>query len=130
MAPLHLRRIDYGSPNAPAQLTELRSSLGASGNVVSARGRELTLKVFGEPLPPVRVVSRICEDVCAKGLDAVLHYTEQFDGVRLNADTLRVTRSEMAARPRRGGPAPAGGRPPNPAERAVVSVSVCCTATR
>src|SRR5262249_22612741 len=64
--------------------------------VVSARGRELTLKVFGEPLPPARVVERICEDVRARGLVAVLHYTEQFDRVRLNADTLRVTGSEMA----------------------------------
>ena len=31
-----------------------------------------------------------------KGRDALLHYTEQFDRVRLNADTLRVTASEMA----------------------------------
>jgi histidinol dehydrogenase len=38
----------------------------------------------------------VCEDVRGRGLDAVLHYTEQFDGVRLNADTLRVTPSEMA----------------------------------
>jgi histidinol dehydrogenase len=96
MASLYLRRIDYGATNAAAQLTELRARLGASGNVVSARGRQLTLKVFGEPLTPARVAERVCEDVRTRGLDAVLHYTEQFDGVRLSADTLRVTASEMA----------------------------------
>ena len=96
MAPLHLRRINFGDANAAAQLAELRAQLGASGNVVSARGRELTIKVFGEALPPVRVVERVCEDVRTRGLDAVLHYTEQFDRVTLDADTLRVTRSEMA----------------------------------
>ena len=96
MAPLHLRRIDYGAADAPARLAELRAQLGASGNVVSTRGRELTLKVFGEALPPVRVVERICEDVRKRGLEAVLHYTEQFDRVILNADTVRVTTSEMA----------------------------------
>ncbi len=58
-------------------------------------GRELTIKVFGEPLPPVRVVERVCEDVRTKGLAAVLHYTEQFDRVSLTPDTIRVTSSEM-----------------------------------
>ena len=32
---------------------------------MSARGRELTEKVFGEPLPPPQVVERICDDVAA-----------------------------------------------------------------
>ena len=96
MAPLHLRRIDYGAPGAAAQLAEFRAQLGASGNVVSPRGRELTVKVFGEPLPPVRVVERVCEEVRTRGLSALLHYTEQFDRVSLTADTLRVTLSEMA----------------------------------
>ena len=96
MAPFTMRRIRLGSPDAAAQLARLRTQLSAQGNVVSARGRELTEKVFGEPLPPARVVERVCEDVRRKGRDALLHYTEQFDRVRLNADTLRVTPSEMA----------------------------------
>jgi histidinol dehydrogenase len=96
MAPLSLRRIRCGSDDAAAQFTRLRTQLGAQGNVVSAKGRALTRKVFGEELPPARVVERVCEDVRGRGLDAVLHYTEQFDGARLNADTLRVTPSEMA----------------------------------
>ena len=96
MASLNLRRIDCAAGDAPARLAALRAQLSAQGNVVSARGRELTLKVFGEALPPVRVVERVCEDVRGRGAAALFHYTEQFDRVRLDEKTLRVTRSEMA----------------------------------
>jgi histidinol dehydrogenase len=96
MEPLPLRRIRCGSDDAAAGLAALREQLGAAGDVVSARGRALTERVFGEPLPPRRVVERICEEVRQRGLAALLHYTEQFDGARLDADTLRVTESEMA----------------------------------
>jgi histidinol dehydrogenase len=96
MAPLTLRRILCGSGEAGAQLARLRAQLGAQGNVVSARGRALTEKVFGEPLPPLRVVERVCEEVRTRGLAALLHYTEQFDRVRLDADSLRVGRPEMS----------------------------------
>jgi histidinol dehydrogenase len=96
MPALSLRRIHLGAPDAASQLAALRNQLNASGNVVSGRGRALTEKVFGEALPPQRVVERICEDVRRKGVSALFHYTEQFDAVRLDADTLRVTQSEMA----------------------------------
>ncbi len=96
MAPLTLRRIHLGRPGAAEQLVHLRAQLSTQGNIVSARGRELTERVFGEALPPARVVERICEDVRKRGRDAVFHYTEQFDRVRLDADTLRVERAEMA----------------------------------
>jgi histidinol dehydrogenase len=96
MASLKLQRIFCGRAGAAAQLAALRGLLGAQGNVVSARGRALTEKVFGQALPPGRVVERICEDVRTKGRDALFHYTEQFDKVRLDADSLRVTPAEMA----------------------------------
>jgi histidinol dehydrogenase len=96
MSTLTLRRIRLADAGAAGQLAALRDQLGAHGNVVSARGRELTRKVFGEPLPPVRVVERVCADVKARGLTAVLHYTEQFDGVRLAADTVRVGAEDLA----------------------------------
>jgi len=95
MAPLSLRRIRCGSDDAAAQLARLRTQLSAQGNIVSAKGRALTEKVFGEALPPVRVVERVCEEVRSRGLEALLHYTAQFDGVHLDAHTLRVTSSEM-----------------------------------
>jgi histidinol dehydrogenase len=95
MTPFSWRRIHCGSDTAAAQLGRLRAQLGAQGNIVSAKGRALTEKVFGEALPPVRVVERVCEDVRTRGLAAVLHYTEKFDNARLDADSLRVSRSEM-----------------------------------
>ncbi len=97
MDPLTLRRIRLADAGAAAQLAALRDQLGTQGNVVSARGREITQRVFGESLPPLRVVERICADVKARGLPAVLHYTEQFDRVRLTAKTLRVGAEELAA---------------------------------
>ncbi len=96
MAPLKLRRIDCNRDDASARLAALRNQLGAQGNVVSARGRELTEKVFGEPLPPARVVERVCEDVRTRGAAALFQYTEQFDRARIDAQTLRVTQAEMS----------------------------------
>jgi histidinol dehydrogenase len=92
---LSLRRIHCGTDKAVADLAALRGQLSTAGNVVSSRGRALTEKVFGEALPPFRVVERICEDVRQRGARALFHYTEQFDGARLDADTLRITPSEM-----------------------------------
>ncbi|HEY7313076.1 MAG TPA: histidinol dehydrogenase [Gemmataceae bacterium] len=97
MTALTMRRIHLGSADAAEQLADLRTQLSAQGNVVSARGRELTERVFGEALPPARVVERICEEVRKRGREAVFHYTEQFDRVRLDADSLRVARAELAA---------------------------------
>jgi histidinol dehydrogenase len=96
MPSLTLRRIRLGSPDAAGQLAALRTQLGAQGNIVSARGRALTEKVFGEALPPIRVVERICEDVRARGAAALFHYTEQFDRVRLDSDSVRLSRQELA----------------------------------
>jgi len=96
MTTLTLRRIRCADADAAAQLAALRTQLGSQGNVVSARGRALTEKVFGEALPPARVVERICAEVRNRGLAAVLHYTEQLDRVRLTADTLRVSAAERA----------------------------------
>lgn len=96
MAALSLRRIVLGHVGAAEQLGRLRAQLSAQGSVVSARGRALTEKVFGEALPPVRVVERICDDVRNRGLSALLHYTAQFDRASLDADNLRVSRAELA----------------------------------
>jgi histidinol dehydrogenase len=92
---LSLQRIDCSATDGAGRLARLRKELSAQGNVVSPRGRALTEKVFGSPLTPQQVVERICADVQRRGLDALFHYTEQFDNVSLNADTLRVSRSEL-----------------------------------
>jgi histidinol dehydrogenase len=105
MSALTMRRIRCGGDGAAAELLALRARLGAQGNVVSARGRALTEKVFGEALPPARVVERICEDVRTRGLAALLHYTEQLDRATLDADSLRVAPRELAEAHAAGDPA-------------------------
>lgn len=97
MPALKLRHIDCAANNAAKQLAELRSAISNQGGVVSPQGRKLTQSVFGEALPPQKVVERICADVRQKGLSAVLHYTEQFDKVRLTPKQVRVPAEEMLA---------------------------------
>jgi histidinol dehydrogenase len=96
MATLNIRRICCSDADAAGQLAALRRQLNSQAEVISPRGRQLTEAVFGEPLPPARVVERICADVRKRGLDAVLHYTQQFDRVHLDAGTLRVSAEELA----------------------------------
>jgi histidinol dehydrogenase len=96
MATINIRDIRLSDPAAARQLADLRRRLSLQGEVVSPRGRELTEKVFGEALPPARAVERICTDVRERGLEAVLHYTAQFDGVRLETGNVRVSARELA----------------------------------
>jgi histidinol dehydrogenase len=95
METVNVRCIRCGDPQAARQLAELRQQWSLQADIVSPRGRKLTEAVFGEALPPGRVVERICTDVRQGGLEALLHYTEQLDGVRLERSTLRVTAAEL-----------------------------------
>jgi histidinol dehydrogenase len=97
MATIKLRRIDCNEPKSTRQLADLRRQISHQGEVVTPRSRELTRKVFGEALPPIKAVERICADVQNKGLSAVLHYTEQFDKVKLKASDIRVPAAELQA---------------------------------
>jgi histidinol dehydrogenase len=95
MATPKIRRISFAEPNAPAQLAALRADFTNQAEIVSPRGRELTQRVFGEPMAPWRVVERICRDVQSRGLQAVAEYTEKLDRVTLNAENLRVSSKEL-----------------------------------
>jgi histidinol dehydrogenase len=95
--PLEIQRIDTRQPEAQAALAALRAKLAPSGNVVSEAGRQKTLEVFGTAMAPTEVVERICSDVRAQGLDAVLRYTSQLDGAQLSANTLRVPSEDLAS---------------------------------
>jgi histidinol dehydrogenase len=97
MANFSMRRIAYTAADAAEQLHQLCGQLSLQADVVSPRGRALTEQVFGAALTPAQVVERICNDVKIRGLPAVLRYTEQFDKVRLTAETLRVSDEEIAA---------------------------------
>lgn len=97
MPALKMRHIDCSAPNAGKQLAELRRALTDQGTVVSPQGRKLTQSVFGEALAPQKVVERICSDVQQKGISALLHYTEQFDKVKLTPKGIRVSPEDMLA---------------------------------
>ncbi len=94
---LKVQQIDTRDGAAAAAIAALRAKLAPSGNVVSEAGRKKTIEVFGEPLSPAGVVERICAEVKADGLAAVLKYTKQLDGADLTAATLRVPDAEIAA---------------------------------
>lgn len=95
--PLNIPRIDARTPGSAAQLAALRAKLAPSGDVVSEAGRRKTMDVFGEPLSPQQVVERICRDVRAGGVHAVLDYTAKLDGKQLSAGELRVPAEELKA---------------------------------
>ncbi len=91
-----LQRINARTVGFQAQLDQIRSKLSPTGDVVSPRGRELTLRVFGEPLAPAAVVQRICSDVKTRGLDAVIEYSQKLDGAELDARQLRLSEDRLA----------------------------------
>lgn len=94
---LSIAFIDARRPEGRQEIDSLRAKLAPDGNVVSEAGRLKTIEVFGEPLSPVEVVERICDDVRSHGLEAVLQYTAKLDGAELSAETLRVPTTDLAA---------------------------------
>ncbi|MEO2045048.1 MAG: histidinol dehydrogenase [Pirellulales bacterium] len=88
--PLTIQRIDTRQSGATEEIAQLQARLAPDGNVVSEASRNKTIEVFGEPLTPVQVVDRICEDVRQQGVEAILKYTTLLDGATLSADQLRV----------------------------------------
>ena len=89
-------RIDLTLPEGRARLEALRGKLVSQGDVISPAGRQKTIDVFGEPLSPKQVVERICADVAAQGLDAVLDYTRRIDGIAIPRDGLFVAPEALA----------------------------------
>jgi histidinol dehydrogenase len=93
-----MKRLDLVERRAEATeaLDALRHSLSPRGDIVSPQGRELTTRVFGEPLAPAAVVDRILTSVRDDGLNALLRYTRLLDGAELTAESMRVSPEEMA----------------------------------
>jgi histidinol dehydrogenase len=94
---LRIQRIDSRRDDVAAAMAALRYKLSPRGDVVSPAGRQRTIDVFGQALTPREVVERICRDVAAQGLPAVLDYSARIDKARLAADTIRVPAAELAA---------------------------------
>jgi histidinol dehydrogenase len=97
MPSLKIRRIDTSHPQAAKHLANLKNPFADQATVVGSSSRKLTQAVFGEALPPIKVVERICTDVKNKGLSALLSYTEKLDKVRLTPKQIRVHPEELAA---------------------------------
>lgn len=89
-AALQIRRLDATQSSFAGDFEQLRQQLSPTGDVVSPRGRELTQRVFGEPLAPTQVVARICQAVQTEGLSALASYSEQLDGQPLDRQNLRL----------------------------------------
>lgn len=81
--------------NIPERIAELRRKLSPEGDIVSPKGRQKTIEIFGEPLTPQEVVKNICADISAKGMDALLDYNHRIDGADLTRETIRVPQSEI-----------------------------------
>lgn len=92
---LPIQTIDCRQNDARKALDELRDKLSPRGNIVSDAGRQRTIELFGEPLSPQQVVERICDDVRAGGLNAVLDYSRKLDSKELTPETLRVSAQEF-----------------------------------
>ncbi|GIX00437.1 MAG: histidinol dehydrogenase [Pirellulaceae bacterium] len=93
---IELRRLRANDAQFADQLAELRRQLSPDGDVVSPRGRELTERVFGQPLSPSAVVERICKEVASQGREAVDRYSQALDGHRLG-DPPQVPRQRLEA---------------------------------
>ena len=93
---LEIQRIDTSQQNIRLELAKLRERLSPRGNIVSEAGRKKTIEVFGEPLSPQDVVTRICEDVRTTGMESLLAYCKSLDGADLDADSLRVSPAELS----------------------------------
>jgi len=96
LSDIQIQVIRSQDQTAETLLQELRQKLSPRGDVVSEAGRQKTIELFGEPLPPREVVRRICQDVRERGLSAVLEYTASLDGADLSAETVRVSASELS----------------------------------
>jgi len=94
---LNIQRIDTRRDDIEQALGALREKLSPRGDVVSERGRQLTIEVFGSPLSPQQVVETICGDVQRDGMAALLRYSEKLDGAQLTSETVRVSDDEITA---------------------------------
>ena len=88
---------DEKSDDLVVRVEGLRKKLGVRGDIVSSSSRAKTMEVFGEPLTPNQVVSKICEAVRSEGLDAVNQYTRQLDQAEITPDTIRVEQRQIDA---------------------------------
>lgn len=64
---------------------------------ISDSMRQRTISTFGADIPPQEAVRRILKDVRLRGDDALIEWTHKLDEVRLTAETIEVSDSDIAA---------------------------------
>lgn len=94
---MKIKKLDTRSGDISATLQAIRHQLSPQGDVVSEAGRQRTIDVFGAPLSPRQVVQKICADVRAQGVSALVDYSHKLDGAQLTAETIRVPAEELQA---------------------------------
>jgi histidinol dehydrogenase len=92
---LRIERLDANAASFASDIAALRKKLSPDGSVVSERGKQLTLSVFGEALSPQAVVERICNDVKTQGTAAVIRYAQALDNPEMTAESLRVPEQQL-----------------------------------
>ena len=95
MSSLNIPLLDATAGDITSALGQLRDKLAPTGNIVSPRGRILTQQIFGEPLTPQQVVTRICDDVFRERQAAVLRYSNQLDGFTGGLVELRISEDQL-----------------------------------
>ncbi|MGQ9505766.1 MAG: histidinol dehydrogenase [Thermogutta sp.] len=94
---LNIRWVDCRTEHARTVFDQLREKLSFRGDIVTPESQERTIKIFGEPLTPSKVVETICRAVQQKGISAAIEYTKKIDGVELTPETVRVPRETIKA---------------------------------
>ncbi len=102
--PLRIEQFDTSRDDVQAVIARLRRRLSPQADVVSEASRRRTIEVFGEPLAPAEVAARICRDVEAEGMAAVLRYGRKLDGAQLTAETIRVPVDQLVEAHRQADP--------------------------
>lgn len=102
--PIRIQQFDTSRDDVQAVIARLRARLSPHADVVSEAGRRRTIEVFGQPLSPAEVAERICRDVKAEGMAAVLRYGKKLDGAELTAESIRVPVDQLAKAHRAANP--------------------------
>ena len=92
---LNIPRLNWETDDIESHLQVLLGRLSPDGDIVSPKGQELTIRVFGKALSPQQVVTRICHDVRQDGIAALVRYTQQLDREDFTAADLQVTEDQL-----------------------------------
>lgn len=86
-----------GFKSAMEELRKLQDKLSPKGDVITESAKRITMEVFGKEIPPNEVVNIICNEVKAKGFQAVQEFTRHLDQTEVYDRNFRVDPLELEA---------------------------------